>query len=154
MDPPEEKRIYIVVPQTVQVLGKSGFPRSARKVMRNFRMEHGRPMAQCAHVARRLENEQLNEKFWDERDPSTRKTSAYKEITTIVLSVRNSRELEKVAVEVALTGGRNLYFPFADTNPEFYGTREKVFTAFAIGQIERSKIDPVLGHLPLYGDQA
>jgi peptidyl-tRNA hydrolase len=135
----EEKRIYIVVPETVQVQRRTCLPW-------NVSMEPGRLMAQCAHVARKLENQQL-----EHMHEQTGTVSRYKEMTTIVLSVRNSKELEKVAREAADATEFFHYFPFRDTNPGFYGTTEKVFTAFAVGPVTQSEMDPILGHLPLYG---
>lgn len=125
-----EKRIYVIVPETVQVTQRGG------KVVTR-RMESGRLMAQCAHVVTRLRlYPDINARFEN------------KPVTTIVLSVRNSRELSKVTrglMEVCAT------FTFDDTNPPFYGTRKGVHTATAIGPLVKTpEIDAVIDHLELY----
>ena len=140
-----EERIYIIVPKTVQTIQTAPDPDgwSEKSEVRNIRMESGRLMAQCSHVGRKLEHQ-----FEDE----------YREITTIVLSVRNSRELKKVTKEIAeylMVTNPCMKLParcttFEDTNPDLYGTFHKVHTATAVGPVTQEFMDPVIGHLELY----
>lgn len=127
----EEKRIYVIVPETVQVVQKRG----ERPVTR--RMEAGRLMAQCAHVVTQLRVtvENLHE-------------FRRKPVTTIVLSVRNSRELDKVYGELSQVATT---WRFEDDNEPFYGTKKRVLTALAIGPlVKTTQIDDAIGHLDLY----
>ena len=129
----EEKRIYILVPKTVDV---------GRGEIRC--MEAGRLMAQCAHVARKMENAEVqvleDNKGYD--------VSAYQEITTIVLSVRNSRELQFMYDLLYVVPWP--VFRFEDINPEFYGTKARVLTAICTAPMPVSLANKYLGHLDLY----
>jgi hypothetical protein len=108
-------------------------------------MCHGRLIAQGVHIGRMLG-------YWlaaHEID--------YKEITTIVLAVRNSKELAKVSKEIqAVVNSLPFTVPyeeFYDTNLEFYGTENRVHTISAVGPITpevREFLENSLGHLELY----
>ena len=143
---PEPPRIYVIVPESVLVTTKE---RKATVTTR-IPMEPGRLMAQVAHVARKMENEHLSctpaeprlllrNENWHE---------GYREMTTIVLSVRNSRELAKVLKEL---GELVTVFTFSDVNPEFYGTKGRVMTAICTVPTTFAQVDPAIGHLDLYG---
>jgi peptidyl-tRNA hydrolase len=121
-----EKRFYLIVPNTVDTPYKG-----------TFVMEPGRLMAQCCHIGRKLQAGMTQ----------------YEEVTTIVLSVRNSKELRKVSDELASgfrTGWNTNYQEFHDTNPVLYGTDSEIHTVTGIGPISKEDIDFAIGHLELY----
>ncbi len=140
-----EERIYIIVPETVQTMPNiPGFvPDPLHAVSIN--MEPGRLMAQCCHVGRGLQDG-LQE-MYDEK---------YRDITTIVLSVRNSKELNKITEELrkwaaGIAGIDSLVVEFFDENPPFYQTTETVHTATIVGPVDNSEVlDHIIGHLELY----
>lgn len=151
---PEEPRIYIIVPETVQV--------TVRGKTWTQVMEPGRLMAQCAHVARKMENAVLNQAHWNRTpDVAMEDMGDYQEVTTIVLSVRNSLALARVLKDLeerneniqANTSGAEDIGPytFEDYNPEFYGTKKRVLTAVCTAPIERWKIAEAIDYLELYG---
>lgn len=132
-----EKRFYVIVPKTVQIKFTDW---AGKQDTQTIPMEHGRLMAQVFHVARKIELYRYNP------------TLIYEEITTIVLSVRNSAELKKVSNELLNlpTGKQPSLDYFLDTNPEFYGTNEKVHTVTAIGPVTKEEVESAIGHLELY----
>jgi hypothetical protein len=132
--PEEEKRIYILVPQTVDI-GRG----------LTIDMEPGRLMAQCSHVSRKMENEEAQKSLYH---PDMQTIEPYQEITTIVLSVRNSRELEFMYKQ--LYGVPWPVFRFEDINPEFYGHKSRVLTAVCTAPMPVSLANKYLGHLELY----
>jgi hypothetical protein len=127
---PEEKRIYVLLPLTVQV--PPGGHLSRKPV--SIPMEAGRLMAQGEHVVSKMRMENID--IYG-KDP----------ITTINLSVRNSAELTKVMRE--LEEELNIE-RFRDKNPEFYGTPFTVLTAVCTVPVFRSWVEDVIGHLELY----
>lgn len=138
----EAKRIYFFVPETVQV------PVSRRKKARTVRMEAGRLAMQAVHVAFEM---------YEGVSSKGRPAKGYGQVTAIMLSVRNSRELAKIEAEL-----RNFassfrtppfeVYSFADENPDLYGTRGRVQTALCTTPIEKSILEPVIGHLERYRD--
>lgn len=133
----EEKRIYIIVPETVDIL--------VNKKPTRIKMVSGRLMAQCSHVGRKLENQY----FDDGCD------NPYREITTIVLGVRNSKELHKINNDlyskmIDLLCDMTLHAQFYDKNKELYHTKDGILTAIAVGPIKKSEIESIIGHLDLY----
>ena len=78
-------------------------------------------------------------------------------MTTIVLSVRNTKELRKVSNEI-LSVVNSLshmipYEEFHDENIGFYGTSDKIHTITAIGCVTpeiREMLESAIGHLELY----
>jgi len=136
----EEKRIYVIVPMTVT-------PEFGRLEGKRISMEPGRLMAQCAHVVSRMRGEL----YLKTKDPAI-----FNATTTIVLSVRNSRELRKIHTALSarqLTiDGKNGFdtFDFCDTNPSLYGTSRGIQTAVCTSPVRKSFIDEEMGHLELY----
>lgn len=130
----QDKRIYVIVPKTVQ----------PTRGYASVSMEPGRLMAQCAHVARMLEHDRGE---WPKR-------AKYEEVTTIVLSVRNSRELSKVFCELndLSVDSNNAFevFNFFDTNPGFYGTGNRVMTAVCTSPVLPEQVSAAIAHLELY----
>ncbi len=136
---PSEERIYVIVPKTVQVA-----PPDSSTV--SIAMEPGRLMAQCAHVVSAMRGNHC--------------IDGDAAITTIVLSVRNTRELKLIREALAqdsLTGTAGIeadhrYWiqSFHDSNPPFYGTEEPVLTAICTTPVCKADVDAVIGHLELY----
>jgi len=151
-----EKRIYILVPETVQILVPEQYDFSDHaawlrdqtynyfpEYLETIQMESGRLMAQAFHVGRKIE-----------RSYSYKK---YEEITAIVLAVRNTKELEKVGNEISGSIRRTStlncnfqYEEFWDHNPEFYGTEERIHTITAFGPTTQEQMESFIGHLNLY----
>lgn len=126
----DARRIYVLLPQTVQVpQGRGG------KHIVTKRMEHGRLHAQTGHVVSLMRT-----------DPEILREHGRKPITTITLSVRNSRELEKVMLDLMTV---TPVWEFPDKNPGFYGTKREVRTAVCTAPILREEVDELLGHLEL-----
>jgi hypothetical protein len=127
-------RFYVIVPETIQQDSSS------------IGMEDGRLMAQSFHIGRVVENRRAAA------------GAGYEDITTIVLAVRNARELDKVTSDLVSlqldlhSRGLNA-FPlstYKDHNPAFYMTHDRVLTALCVGPVLKSDVDSVIGHLELY----
>jgi hypothetical protein len=148
----EDKRIYVLVPETVQVDVAEFFPEDSyhpgvvrKPITKTYKMVAGRLVAQGVHVGRMLGNW-----YFNRGNP---------EITTITLSVRNTKELRKVSNEVkAIVDKINdseessdmiAYEEFHDTNVEFYGTFDKVHTITGFGPVSREDFESAIGHLEL-----
>lgn len=137
-------RIYIIVPETVDVPVGRGVNR--------VKMD-SRWAAQAVHAAIEMVNH--------ERDRGT-KTHGWGNLPTIVLAVRNSRELEKVWNELhahrdKTTSKQAVFFPygmhkFEDVQPDFWGTKGKVWTAICLTPVDKALVEPVIGHLEKYED--
>lgn len=136
-----EERFYVIVPDLVTGEGKRG---------KTYRMESGRLIAQAFHIGRLVENIRKTE------DPDLK----YQEITCIVLSARNAKEMNKIAhdlrvgietVNYTSSATVNLFY---DTNDEIYGKDCPALTAIAFGPIstyeKECDFDHVIGHLELY----
>lgn len=147
-----DERIYVIVPQTVQVV-RPAEPAAfsdeldGAETVESFPMVHGRLIAQGVHVGRLLERMFGNAGM------------AYREITTITLVVRNSKELAKVSREANAALRKNdsfgesirwFYGEFHDHNPGFYGTNNRVQTITAFGPTTRVVVEDAIGHLELY----
>lgn len=152
-----QPRMYILAPLTVQVeqtnpifedangkLEPCFMPNLFKTVPMTGVGNIGRMMAQCAHVGRRLERNRADAKM------------PYSEFTTIVLSVRNSKELEKVSDEVfnrmADLGieSNDFYGEFHDENPPLYGSTARVHTITMFGPINPIDFEDEIGHLELH----
>jgi hypothetical protein len=137
-----EKRFYILVPETVQAttVVETSTDTNPVETVNSFRMVAGRLLAQAFHIGRKIES-------W-----RCRLNVPYEEITAISLSVRNTRELQKVSKEIAnSTLPYGCFFDtFFDTNPDFYGTSDRVQTATVVGPVLKEDLDEVIGHLELY----
>jgi hypothetical protein len=131
---PEEKRFYVVVPEKVTSYTKH-----------TVNMEPGRLIAQAFHLGRKYEAEKND--------------LPYEEITTIVLSARNSRELDMV--QERLIDYRSGLFnhgeaftvhEFKDTNKPLYKSQRKVKTIICTSPVLKTDVDGAIGHLELYGN--
>lgn len=130
----EEKRFYIIVPETIQTLAHSQD------------MESGRLMAQNFHLGRVVERRRMEAE------------KQYEDVAAIVLSVRNSLELIKVLNDLEIlrdktAGGWLEQFPidlYKDLNPVVYQVPGRVMSIVCVGPIEKSLVHPAIGHLELY----
>jgi hypothetical protein len=134
MKAPPEKRIYVLLPETVQV---AQHIRGLKKLqMVSIHMEAGRLIAQGEHVVSLMRIHRLDE-------------LGMSPITTINLSVRNSKELEKVGFELSKILGC-LLTSFHDVNADFQGTKQEVLTAVCTTPITQDESDEAVGHLELF----
>lgn len=125
----EEKRIYVVIPATVQV----GFLTEPRTIVQ----PHGRQIAQACHVVSKLR--------WN--NPPNPLKHEFEPITTIVLQARDSKELAHV---LGLAMDRCLEWAvFNDENLLAYGPYFPI-TALAV-LANPADIADVLDYLPLWG---
>lgn len=162
-----ESRIYIIVPEKVTPVDKNFKPTSKTVVM-----EPGRLMAQCAHVARKLENQQFQYSKGEavysgqKQKHISMPNHPYEEITTIVLAVPNSRALKKVDrdLEMAYSDYAEILVSklkkdletvlfengaksanFYDSNDALYGKGNKALTAIAIGPFPKEDFEKYFG---------
>lgn len=141
-DAPEEPRIYVLLPEGVQVQQDEDGEFKSRY------MVPGRLMAQGEHVTGLMRG---CEYLYHGHDNKI----LINPITTINLSVRNSRELDfmqNLLIEAARKQETPTFrvYQFFDDGAEFYGTKNKVKTAVCTTPVLRSAIDAVIGHLELY----
>lgn len=127
---PEEPRFYVIVPEKV-----------TSYTHHTVAMEPGRLIAQAFHLGRKFEAEKNG--------------LPYEEITTIVLGVRNSRELEMVQEKLGdYTAGWNgepfTIHEFKDTNKPLYKSQRKVKTIVCTSPVLKDAVDGAIGHLELY----
>jgi hypothetical protein len=131
----ESLRFYVIVPETVQCDPFESHP-----------MVAGCLMAQSFHIGRVVESRRALHGI------------AHEDVTTIVLSVRNTLELDKVYHELELkrladsVDGNDL-LPlsiYQDHNPKTYKVDDRVMTAICIGPVLPSAVRAQIGHLDLY----
>lgn len=145
----EEKRIYVVVAETVDT------PNG------RIKQPCGRAMAQACHAVGKM---QVTSRIYRARDAERAPTTArlgledmpFRECTTIILAARDSKELSHVELLLAREGINR--YNFWDTNGEVYGASESegdahIMTALAIEPIEPIKVYGILNYLPLWGCQ-
>lgn len=141
----EERRIYVLVTPTVLI----------EKTQSDITLTHGRMTAQACHAVSKVKFNYIeydtllkvetgvviDDKLeWAQAFLST-------PVTTIVLEVRNQKELKHV---VNLAISKSLpNCSFHDTNNEFYGSPEPVWTALAIGPVMKDEIIGICDYLPL-----
>ena len=131
----EEKRLYVVVAATIQVLG----PRTVVQ-------PPGRQVAQACHAVSKLRMKMMVEA---KRTPSTGDFSLTGPITTIVLQARDANELYHV--NQLLFKKKILFAVFLDTNPE-YGPGAWM-TATCTEPVTKRRVEGILDYLPLWGAQ-
>lgn len=136
-----EKRIYVVVAETVQAdSGHSDFYNDV------VVQPAGRIAAQVGHVVSKMRTLRLVgfDEYW-------------KPITTIILSVKNSKEMDHIQHVLGL--GSVAYESFLDENDEYgwkynahgiASTEASVVTALCTHPIEPSEREGLLDHLPLW----
>lgn len=124
-----EKRIYVVVAETVQN------PDGKRIVQ-----VCGRNMAQCAHVVSGMQVKRIT------APPAL---ITFESCTTIVLAARDSKEMEHI--RRLLRTASISHEVFHDTNLEVYETKEEIFTAICTQPIEAVQVEGILDYLPLWG---
>ncbi len=127
----EEKRIYVVVPGTIQVPANGGGKKTVVQPA-------GRQIAQACHVVSRLRHE------YPSKDP----LNIFKAYTTIILQARDSAELQHVWF--LLYKKKLDPVGFWDTNPEYgAGSRATAMAAFAT----KKQVVGILDYLPMWGAQ-
>lgn len=136
------RKFFVILPETVQFGENNEF---------SYTMEFGRLVAQAVHVARKLERHEANYAMMKQ---TSKEIIPYEEVTTITLSVRNSKELAKVYREVKETwyGTDFTVETFHDTNKDLFGDY-KVQTAVMFGPVTSEEVDISIGHLPLLGKE-
>lgn len=155
MNASPDKKIYVLVPLSVQfeeTIAGLGCPGTLTNELVSKKNTSGYLAAQAVHAGR-LVDRQL-----------ARIGYGTGPITTIVLTVRNSKELRKVELEVMdeLDGDISGEFRptdvafarFEDTNEAVYGRDVwgeliKVHTATAFGPVTSERMDAMIGHLEL-----
>jgi|SRR5579863_2264166 len=161
----EEKRIYVVVANTVQnpVLGYGNVTGKGLRRLEDtldIRQPAGRQIAQACHAVRRMGHSMVIRAvlslFTKRASLSAIKAAIslnvnYEPITTIILSCRDSFELEHVYNLLRDVVGVEA-FKFRDTNFEAYGEGE-VTTAFATVPVTPTSVTGVLDYLPLWSPE-
>lgn len=123
----EEKRIYVVVAETVQVIHGAG--------LKTVVQPAGRQIAQACHVVSKLRH-------------YSHKEGVFEPSTTIILSCRDSNELFHI-LQLA-TKAKLVYDYFGDTNTEAYGAGNKPITALAFFATSK-QVSGISDYLPLWG---
>ena len=160
----EEKRIYVVVANTVQhplYDLRSGLKRGS--LTRSIVQVPGRQIAQACHAVRRMGHSMTIRMVLGlfKHPPRTFKAAkeaiaaiahlSYEPITTIILSCRDSFELEHCYNLLRDVAGVEAY-KFHDTNPEVYGDGD-VVTAFATVPVTASSMVGIIDYLPLWSPE-
>ena len=138
----EEKRIYVIVAETVQPEDAWRNAAGLRTLVSNVTQPAGRIAAQVGHVVSHMRVERALE--WGE---------GFDPITTIVLAARNSAEL-KNAVKWLAQANIDIQM-FWDKNEQAYGVGKQqapvhVMTAICTHPIDPAKTKGVIDHLPLW----
>ena len=123
----EEKRIYVIVAETVRAGSKTVL------------QPKGRQIAQACHVTSLM---RIKEHI--------RKPAPIKSITTIILSVDNSYQLAFYALQLADAGIH--VDAFYDTNPAAYGSGE-IRMAICTVPVKPGRVRDILKQLPLWGSE-
>jgi peptidyl-tRNA hydrolase len=158
----DEKIIYCIVAETVQhpltstIIGNRLVRLDSTQ---DIVQTPGRLAAQACHAIRRMEHHRAIDAVCDLLSVPTnlrslkraisrlRDAVVYEPITTIVLSCRDSFELEHVYN--LLSKADIVVYKFDDTNWDVYGAGE-VTTAFATVPVDRLEILDILDYLPLW----
>jgi len=141
--PVEEERIYIIIPKIVDVPLRRG-----RKTLNHHVRMDSRWGAQAVHAALLMMDWEDQNIFRAFNKP------------TIILSVRNSKELEKVRCELTEQAqaldhqGLDTFMvhEFQDVQPDYWGTPAPVTTAICLSPTRRSVVESTIGHLEKYED--
>lgn len=127
-----EKRIYAIVASTVD-----------SKVYQRIEQPLGRQFAQGIHAARKMQSE-LD---WRDRLGTSKNAIKFIPITTITLSVRNTKELYLIQRLLRDAGVEHTYFH--DKNRDAYGEPGPVLTALCTYPVPEKSVVGILDHLPL-----
>lgn len=153
----EEKRIYCVVAQTVQV---PLIPQVLEQT-KSISQPPGRLAAQVGHAVSILREEMFKKQLLTRIKKGKKKYSVtlkkelskeFKPITTIVLGARDSFELNHVLNLLLIVGIET--HPFYDTDQPDYGNPDlKVMTAIATEPVTKEDVIGILDYLPLWEPQ-
>lgn len=136
----EEKRIYVVVAEQVEVTILEHYVAESLGTTTMVTQPAGRLAAQCAHVVSKMRvNEILNSKL---------APTCFDAYTTIVLSARNNKELKLLCF--LMEQCRMPHEVFYDKNREAYYGKSEVLTAVSTYPIEPERAKLILDHLPLW----
>lgn len=136
----EDRRFYVIVPKKVNIPS-----RNKKHLDKVVHMVPGRLIAQGFHIGRKLQAKAVD-------------SLSYTATTAIVLGVRNSKELERIAnalykLPVMSSPLANVFADeFIDENPGLYGKNISCMTAVAIGPVTKAEVESAIGHLELYGE--
>jgi hypothetical protein len=132
-----ERRIYVILAQSVDAMEKDG---SRRRI----KIPTGMQAAQSAHVTGiyRLAEAELKA---EQADLNPFK---YEAITTITLGARNSREMLMIWNQFQRFSEYRT-FRFDDYNLEFYGDKRKYLTAICTEPVTEKEAYDCIGHLDL-----
>ena len=156
----EEKRIYVVLANTVQnplipvsVVNAVTTWKSMKLVptpqTKTIVQPAGRLIAQAAHVVSKVRSHMLHKQLSGHSSDRTKKLFVFEPITTIVLSARDSFELNHVRFLLHKIGIRA--HDFYDTNQPDYGDPEsEVMTAIATEPVTPDEVVGILDYLPLW----
>jgi hypothetical protein len=136
----EEKRIYVIVPETIQVY----IPTTSTKrlVFRDIVQSCGRNSAQVGHVVSKMRV------LMDRREKPNPDNALVDSYTTIVLGARDTKELKHI---VHLLSNNSIsHYTFFDHNTHVYGTVEPQLTAICTEPIEQIQVIGILDYLPLW----
>jgi len=156
----EEKRIVVVVAETVQVEIFSHL--TTRRIRRTIPQDWGRAAAQVAHVVSKMRVSLDRVQEHNARTKGKKKGIApglislmkfsraddIIPITTVILGARNSDELWHVVTLL-----NKAFIPihaFHDQNPKIYGIDGLVLTAICTEPIESSRLVGITDYLPLW----
>lgn len=131
----EAKRIYVVVAETVDT------PNGV------VVQPCGRAMAQACHVVSKMQIQQRID--WHHKyDQMVHFLSPPEECTTIILTARDSKELEHVNQLLMWRDVRR--HTFSDTNDAVYGENLRVMTAICTNPVLPADVYGILDYLPLW----
>lgn len=131
----EEKRIYVVVAETVDT------PNGV------VVQPCGRAMAQACHAVSTMEVQRRID--WRHETGSTEHLmEPLQERTTIILAARDSKELAHVDFLLMKNGIRR--FSFSDVNDAVYGENLRVMTAVCTIPVSSGEVYSILDYLPLW----
>lgn len=144
----EEKRIYVIIPATVETAGGT-YEHNLRhfvdfsKPVRVVVQPPGRQIAQACHVVSKLRFE-IDKQYFGSTGPCP---GAFDPITTIILQARDSKEM--IHNFVSLNKKKLCPVLFTDENEAAYG-QFKPITALAV-LATPSQVKGILDYLPLWG---
>jgi peptidyl-tRNA hydrolase len=148
-----EKRVYVVVAETVQsgveYRGNGWALIPNPELSRSTNQVCGRISAQVAHVVSKMQVSRVLYEIEKNKTPlDLLYMYALEPITTIVLTVRDSLELYHIWNILAQS--KLDVTDFMDENPKMYGTTDKILTAICTGPINPELLQGLTTHLPLW----
>jgi hypothetical protein len=143
----DNKRIYVVVAKTVTIPKHTVFPELTEVESSVIHQPVGRIAAQVGHVVSRmrvglvLKNPPKQVEWYTVDDFNV-------PVTTIVLSARDSKEMEHIEGLLEIAGLS--YTTFYDTNEPVYGKYNEVLTAICTEPVYPHEVHGITDYLPLF----